>query len=200
MVRFKISPNESMDFSSLKSVVFRDLVNYPWARDQIEAIAEKGIVNSKGTQNFVPQENITRADFAYFLIRTLGLTSDSTETFGDVINDAHYAKEIATGKALGILKGVGDDRYNPNAAISRQDMMTICARGMEYVGKLGTEGKNESALNFTDTNMISDYAIDSIAAMVSQEIVLGNADGTINPIGNTTRAEAAVIMYRILSK
>jgi|LSQX01.3.fsa_nt_gb hypothetical protein len=200
VVRFKITPNEGIDFSSLKSGVFRDLVNYPWAIKQIEAIAEKGIVNSKGTQHFVPQENITRADFAYFLIRTLGLTSDSTETFGDVLDDAHYAKEIATGKALGILKGVGDDSYNPNAAISRQDMMTICARGMEYAGKLGAERKNESVLNFTDANMISDYAIDSITAMVSEGIVLGNADGTINPIGNTIRAEAAVIMYRILNK
>ncbi|MBR2877736.1 MAG: S-layer homology domain-containing protein, partial [Clostridia bacterium] len=51
--------------------------------------------------------------------------------------------------------------------------------------------------SFTDSGAISDYAVEAIAAMIENSIVRGNGDGTVNPLGNTTRAEAAVIMERI---
>ncbi|MBQ7037175.1 MAG: S-layer homology domain-containing protein, partial [Clostridia bacterium] len=53
---------------------------------------------------------------------------------------------------------------------------------------------------FSDSGMIADYASSHVAAMVAEGLIKGNADGTINPLGNTTRAEAAVIMQRILAK
>ncbi|MBQ7032814.1 MAG: carbohydrate binding domain-containing protein [Clostridia bacterium] len=200
VIRFKVVPTSAVDFSALTTDAYRDLANYPWAVNQIKQIAEKGIANHKGYRSFVPGEKITRADFAYFLIRTLGLSSDATEIFADVDPDAYYAKEMAIGKALGILKGVGDDKYNPYAEISRQDMMVICARGMRYASKLGEGGTLDTVSAFTDKDLIASYAVEDIAAMVREQIVIGNADGTINPLGNATRAEAAVIMSRILNK
>ena len=53
---------------------------------------------------------------------------------------------------------------------------------------------------FSDGGMIADYAEPHVSAMVAEGLIKGNADGTINPLGNTTRAEAAVIMNRILEK
>ena len=53
---------------------------------------------------------------------------------------------------------------------------------------------------FADSGIIADYASGHVSAMVAEGLVKGNADGTINPLGNTTRAEAAVIMQRILNK
>ena len=200
VILYKVTPNETVDFSSLTTSMFRDLNNHPWAKAQIEKLAEKGVVNSQGVRIYAPETKITRADFAMFLIRTLGLTGSSTENFADVNPDSYYAKELAIGKEIGILKGVGNNEYNPHEEISRQDMMVICARGMRYASKLGTGGTIDNLADFTDKANIADYAIEDIAAMVREGIVLGNADKTINPLGNTTRAEAAVIMYRILNK
>ena len=54
--------------------------------------------------------------------------------------------------------------------------------------------------DFSDKALIADYARDAVATMVGMGFVQGNADGTINPLGNTTRAEAAVIMHRIFER
>ena len=128
-----------------------------------------------------------------FLIRTMGLTQKgNTEQFSDVDPSAEYATEVLIGKNMGIFKGSGNNMFEPETEISRQDMMTMCARALELVGGVDLS-------RFTDNALIADYARDSIAAMVKQEIVKGNPDGTVNPLGNTTRAEAAVIMERILN-
>ncbi|MBR2973971.1 MAG: S-layer homology domain-containing protein, partial [Clostridia bacterium] len=81
--------------------------------------------------------------------------------------------------------------------ISRQDLMVICARGLRYMHKISKSDPATTLKNFSDTGLIADYAVQDISAMVSAKIVTGNADLTINPLGNTTRAEAAVIMDRI---
>ncbi|MBE7024761.1 MAG: hypothetical protein E7408_01740 [Ruminococcaceae bacterium] len=196
---YEITPNTATDFSGLYATKYRDLQDYPWAAEQIRRLENKGIVNDMTAASYAPEKKITRGDFAMFLIRTLGLTSDATELFADVDPNAYYAKEIAIGKALGILKGTDGVNYNPEAEISRQDLMVICARGMRLVRAL-EEGDAATYLqSFSDNQLIADYATADVAAMVRGNIVKGNADGTVNPRGNTTRAEAAVVMDRILN-
>lgn len=196
VAKYKITPQAPVDFSLMSQPQFADLESYDWAKEAVEALGGVGIVTGTADGVYSPAENITRGDFAAYLIRTLGLRSDATENFADVDANAPYAKEIAVGKALGILNGVGDNMYNPEAAISRQDLMTICARAMEYAEKLGKE-RADLAERFSDAALVAEYAADAVAAMVQDGIVQGNADGTVNPLGFTTRAEAAVIMYRI---
>ncbi|MBE7024771.1 MAG: hypothetical protein E7408_01790 [Ruminococcaceae bacterium] len=187
--------NENPDHSEGMNAHFTDIDEYDWAQEAIESLYKEGIVNEKEEGIFAPADKITRAEFAGFLVRTLGLTSDSTELFGDVAENHEFAKEIAIGKALGILKGTDGVNYNPEAEISRQDLMVICARGMRLVKELA-EGEEPT---FSDKDKIAEYAREDVAAMVKAEIVTGYTDGTIGPLGNTTRAEAAVIMDRILA-
>ncbi len=194
---YKITPDEPVDFSGLGCSRILDTKDYPWARTQIAYLDEKDIINKATPRSFEPGRNITRGELAYSLVRALGLTSDSTETFDDVSADAFYAKEIAIGKALGILQGVGDNKFNPEAEISRQDLMVIVARGMK-IAKGMADGNEADLSAFTDKTAVADYALLDIAAMVREKIVQGNADGTLNPVGNTTRAEAACILYRVM--
>jgi len=196
VVIYKITPKEALDLSGLTTSEIYDTYNYSWAKTQIDNIYKSGIVNLIGLRRFSPSEKITRADFAYFLIRTLGLTSAATDNFADVNTNSYFANEIAIGKALGILKGTGGESFSPYAEISRQDMMVICARGMRAVKELSAGNTNIEG--FTDFASIADYAVADIAAMVKSNMIKGNADGTINPLGNATRAEAAVIMSRII--
>ena len=187
----------NVDYSSLTTSNYYDLIDYGWARDSINTVKAAGIVNDMGLRKYAPEKNITRADFAGYLIRTLGLTGDDSDTFADVDDSYTYAKEIAIGKALGILNGVGDNKYNPDAPISRQDLMVICTRGMKLVKEMNLDTK--SLNEFSDAALIASYAREGITGMVTEGIVKGNTDGTINPLGFATRAEAAVIMDRILN-
>ena len=164
---------------------------HEWAKEQVEKLYRKGIVNLPENNMFKPGVNITRGDFAGFLVRTLGLENEPGEQFADVAADNPNAKEIAIGRAAGILNGVGENSYAPDAPITRQDMMTLIARGLSLGGKA-------DLTRFPDADKIADYAKEGVCAMISTGLISGNSDGTLNPVGNTTRAEAAVLMSRIL--
>lgn len=191
---FKITPNEAVDFSGVKGTRFRDLQHHVWAREAIIEMDDKGIVNDLSAVAFAPGRNITRGDFAMFLVRALGLTGSGAKvSFDDVYTNREYAEAIAIGKEAGILNGVGDNKFNPDAEISRQDMMTIISRGMALSG--------DSDLSaFSDSSEIADYALSHVKAMIASGFIKGNADSTLNPLGQTTRAEAAVIMQRIINR
>ncbi len=192
---YKITPNTPISTDTLiNESRFKDLVKYDWARHAITVLDEKGIVNQKGGYlAYRPELAITRGELAMFLVRTLGLTGNATDSFADVAPDAEYAKEIAIGKANGILQGVGDNKFNPEAEITRQDLMTMIGRGLALAGEADLAA-------FSDSGLIADYALSHVKSMIASGLIRGNADGTLNPLGNTTRAEAAVIMERILSR
>ncbi|MBR2472261.1 MAG: S-layer homology domain-containing protein, partial [Clostridia bacterium] len=170
---YKVTPNSPVDTSLLSEKAFDDMEGYDWAADAAEALNSEGIVNSKGAAQFAPAQDITRADFAGFLIRTLGISKPNAENFADVDENHEYAKEIATGKELGIFKGTGNNEFNPDAPISRQDLMTMCYRGMQLVGIRSGMTSSAWANSFSDNGSISDYALEAIAAMIEEEIVKG---------------------------
>ena len=196
-ILYKVTPSEEVDRELVLQDAFDDMGAHEWAKEAVEALNAKDIINNKGVGVYAPGDNITRADFAGFIIRTLGLEVKGADNFADVDPNHEYAKEIATGKALGIFNGTGDNKFEPEAAISRQDLMTMCYRGMKNAGVISGMVSKAWVNNFSDSGYISDYAVEAMASMIENAIVRGNGDGTVNPLGNTTRAEAAVIMNRI---
>ena len=193
-VLYEITPKESTDFSGIATSVFQDMYEHGWAMKAVDTLYEKDVLHTNG-YSYRPAEEITRGDFVMFLVRTLGLRTDASENFSDVDPISYYGKEIATAKELGIINGVGDNAFMPETAITRQDLMTICARALKTLGKLEESGETAS---FTDSDAISDYARDAVNQMTAMGIIKGNPDGTVKPLSNTTRAEAAVIMERLV--
>jgi hypothetical protein len=109
---------------------FGDLGGVEWARESIEALAAKGIINGTGENTYSPAARITRADYLVLLVRTLGLTADFSDNFDDVKPGAYYYEAVGIAKKLGIAAGSGNNRFNPLEAISRQDMMVLTARAL----------------------------------------------------------------------
>ncbi len=199
---FKIR-GANIDTALLDDESFADLAGYEWAAEAIEKMYREDVANARGDRAYDPAAPITRGEFASFLVRALDLGMvqhiDEVDTmFTDVPEDAPYYTEVKTGKFYNILRGMGDNSFNPEAPITRQDLMVICARGLHEAMKMGSAAADLSA--FSDNALIADYAKSAVAEMIEAGIIKGNADGTINPLGNTTRAEAAVIMQRIAEK
>jgi len=191
-VRYQIT-GSGVDGSGLHESKINDIYMYPWARAQILEMEARGIANIYNEISYAPGKAITRGDFAMFLVRTLGLTNEPGEQFVDVDPAAEYAKELAVGRAAGILNGIGDNKYNPEAPITRQELMTIISRGLALGGAADMSA-------FSDSGLVSDWAAEHVSAMIASGLIKGNADGTLNPLGNTTRAETAVICQRILDR
>lgn len=177
---------------------FTDLVGYEWAKMQIEALASAGVINGTTETTFSPGMNITRADFICMLVRALKLNEVIDSNFSDVPSDAYYYQAVGIAKKLGIATGRGDNLFMPKEKISRQDMMVIISRALKVSGKQLDESTSDLK-GFKDSSEVADYAVNAAAKLIKEGIVMGN-NGNINPEGTATRAETAVIMYRVLNK
>jgi hypothetical protein len=175
---------------------FEDLGIVTWAKKQIEVLASKGVLKGVSEKEYAPQAAITRADYLYFLVRTLGVNARFDENFADLKGDAYYYREIGIAKKLGITNGTGNNRFSPEEPITRQDMMVLTGRALGMLKKLELQGTSSDLDIFADKSLVADYAVESIASLVREGLIVGSGD-RVNPLGKTTRAEAAVFLYRI---
>ena len=178
---------------------FNDLNSVEWARKPIVVLASKGIVKGATDNEYYPSINITRAEFLYSLVRTLGVDARIEGNFDDIDKNAYYCRELAIAKRLGITSGTGNNKFSPDASITRQDMMVLTERVLRMLNRLKAQVSASELDTFADKALVADYAADSIAALVKEGLIVGGGS-KVNPLGNTTRAEAAVFLYRIYGK
>ncbi len=119
--------------------------------------------------------------------------------FEDVSKNTYYYDAVGIAKALGITTGDGKNNFHPADYITRQEMMTLTNRALEIKGIVDKEIDTSILDTFADKNLISSYATASIARLMDEGLIKGS-DNKINPLSNTTRAEAAVFLYRIYNK
>lgn len=175
---------------------FTDLANHAWAKDAIYTLKNKGIISGVSDTEFAPANNIKRGDFILILTRMLSVNDTFTENFADVPESAYYYNAVGSAKAAGIAQGSGEN-FMPENSITRQDLITLAYRAFLAKGYI-TETTDLTSLDtFGDKDSISDYAKTSMASMVKAGIIQG-ADGNVNPQGNATRAEVAVMCARLV--
>lgn len=175
---------------------FTDLAKYDWAKDAIYQLAEEGVILGTSDTTYTPGANIRRADFILLLDRLLGLESDGTaKAFTDVPKGSYYYEAVHTARALDIAQGDGD-KFHPEEPITRQDMITLTMRAIAATGYLPDTDVHASLTAFLDSEDVADYARDSMEAAVGQKFIIGDQD-LLDPLGYTTRAQAAVFVARI---
>ncbi|WNR46102.1 S-layer homology domain-containing protein [Paenibacillus roseipurpureus] len=175
---------------------FGDIRDLDWAKKPIEILTSKGIVNGTSQTTFTPNASITRADFIQLLIGTLGLTADVNANFEDVSKEDYFYESAGIAKTLGISQGVGGNTLHPTELITRQDMMVLVERAMR-IGKKEMSTANITDLHsFQDWAQVSSYANDSLSILLRKGLIEGDGN-RLNPTGYTTRAEAAVLLYRV---
>jgi hypothetical protein len=198
VVTFKTNHFSKYAISFVKKS-FGDLSEAVWAKNSIEILASKGIVDGRTNDSFAPRKNVTRGEFIKWLVRTLGINAKYDSNFADVSKTDSYYEEMAIAKAVGITSGIGNNMSGAEKEITRQDMMVLTAKALKLAKVDMTAGKPSDLSKFTDSSKISSYAKEYIAQMVASKIINGSGD-KINPKGNTTRAEAAAMLYNIYSK
>ncbi|WP_311195571.1 S8 family serine peptidase [Planococcus sp. 107-1] len=179
---------------------FNDTQNH-WARTQIEALANRGIIAGKTATTFEPESKLTRAEFAVLLARSLELPLQEYQgTFKDVGSSKAWAYPgIEAAARAGIVAGKTDGSYAPDAPITREEMAVMAIRAVEFQNPslLKNLGKPHQ---FSDANRIGGYAKDAVSKAYALGIITGRAGNKFDPKANTTRAETAVILHRALGK
>ena len=184
------------DKNNIEYKVFDD-VKGTWAEKAIMYLAEKGIVSGIGNNMFAPEKNVTRAEFITMLMRMLNADADiSSETaFSDVPADAYYYEYVLKAKVLGIALGYNDNTFKPNENISRQDMFVFTERALSSLGKIKAD--DLYLLSYSDIDLISEYAKESIRILSSIGIVNGS-ENLVKPLDNAKRNESAQMIYNIV--
>ncbi|MUT68245.1 S-layer homology domain-containing protein [Paenibacillus sp. NEAU-GSW1] len=201
--KFKLIAVKTVD-SNLAATVyiygsaFEDLAGYDWAKKEIETLAASGVIKGTSATAFSPGANITRADFISLLVRALKLNAEIDSNFIDVAQSDYYYKEVAIAKKLGIAQGAGNNRFEPRTSISRQDMMVLAARAMKIAGNPLDESAADLS-SFSDASEVAAYAVSPLSQLVKSGIIKGE-NGLIKPNGTANRAEAAVVIYRLMNK
>ena len=129
------------------------------------------------------------------LTRMIGINDSFTENFTDVPADSYYYNAIGSARAAGIAKGDGDI-FMPNNSITRQDLITLAYRAFLAKGYIAENADTAILDTFADKDSISQYALTAMASMVNAGIIKGD-NGNVNPLGNATRAEVAVMCHRL---
>ncbi len=169
---------------------FTDLDSH-WAQNTVEKLAGLGVIGGYPDGSFRPDANITRAEFTTMLVKALNLqATGSVKSFSDTVG--HWAQSsIATAAALGIVGGYTDNSFKPDQPITREEMAVIITKSLKLAEVPGETG-------FVDNRLISSWARGSVRAAVNTEIMNGYPDNSFNPQGNTTRAEAATVIWNIM--
>lgn len=173
---------------------FSDMAQAQWAEEAVNTLSEKGIVNGVGNGRFEPMRSVTREEFLKMLLSSLNIAQLTTSAeFSDVDNDKWYSGWIAAGAESGIITGREDNTFGVGESISREDCAVMIFRALKLEKATG-------AVDFTDADSISEYAKDAVSSMKKQGIINGMEDGAFYPNKTCSRAEAAVMLMRVLER
>ena len=194
-----------------------------WAQKEVEAAVASGWVDGYPDGSFKPEKSITRAEFTKMLLDAIHLTPDSElvawmkvhakmeDIWG---NPTEYTPKLydMSGHWLtsqgwldaALYSGmVVPDDYNgknfrPEKAITRYEiaLMTDRALGLVYPANQPVEGE----LPFTDKEEILDWMKGYVNESVKAGVLKGYPDGSFQPNKTSTRAEAVVMIQRMLEK
>lgn len=142
-----------------------------------------------------PNANITRAEVSAIFFRLLksdirNRNITKISQYSDVDSDKWYNTAIATMSKLGILKGIGSDKFAPNAPITRAEFAVICARF------------DDAEITFKEdfTDIAGHWAETEIHEAAARGWIKGYEDKTFRPNNPITRAEAMVLINRVLHR
>lgn len=183
---------------------FSDVPQSHWAYSVIDEASDDGIMNAKAAGVFAPNATLTRAEYATMLYNlapesdVMKLVHGSTADNGlyDVDGNAWYADTVSWAVARGVFKN-NDGSFSPNRTITREEMAVAT---YEFLHKY-CDGKfvlDSIYKGFTDDAAFSSSANrDKVYILVNNGIIAGKSDGSFDPQGSLTRAEAAAMAVRV---
>jgi hypothetical protein len=172
-----------------------------WARDDINYAYSLGLVPDGLLGSF--QNNITREEYCRIAVCVLmaakGYKGD-LDGFADVngvdrnrVFSDTYDLYVTTAYTLGVVKGVGGNRFAPNSSITRQEAAVMASRA---AGVLGMEA-NGTYISFADANLIASWAKEGVDFASSSGLMIGTGDNAFSPLGTYTREQAIVTLLRL---
>ena len=177
---------------------FADVPADAWYAPAVQTCAEQGLFQGTSPTTFSPEQSMTRGMFVTVLGRMENIdpTQADASGFMDVPEDAYYAGYVGWAARSGIVIGVSDSVFEPERAISRQEICTIVHR---YLGWKDVSLQTVPSAQFADDAQIAEWAKESVYVCRSAGIVSGMGDNRFAPNVTARRCEAAQIFKNLLA-
>lgn len=165
-----------------------------WYYDAVEYVEVSGLMDGLPGGLFAPNKELTRAEAVQVLYNLEGQpTVIESTTFPDLTED-WYKPAIAWAESSGVVDGYEDGTFRPDEPVTRQEFAQMLYNYSAYKGYDLTAQGDLTA--FPDGNQVQEWAIPAMAWANGNQLINGHDDGTLEPGGTTTRAQAASILMR----
>lgn len=163
-----------------------------WAKPYIAEAGKLGLLQGTGSEGFSPGKELTRAELAASLVRALGIPVDDAAkpAFADVPAGSWYAGYIEAARKQGIVQGVDDDRFAPEAKVTREQLALMLTRALQL------QAKHVAVPLFRDAAEAADYAQDALHAVAQAGLMTGTDSAHFAPKATVTREMLAVVAVR----
>lgn len=169
-----------------------------WGHPSIDYCVEHGLMNGVGDGKFNPDGTVTRAMLATVLYRQAGSPDvQNASAFPDVNPGEWYGKAIAWAADAGIVTGYPDGTFDPNKAVTRQELATMFYRYAKFA-KFDVSAAGDLSV-FPDRNQVLEYAMEAMVWANGAGLITGNVVNDVtclDPKGNATRSQLATILMR----
>ncbi|SDC51789.1 WD40-like Beta Propeller Repeat [Paenibacillus sp. UNCCL117] len=183
---------------------FDDMASH-WSRSEVQILTSRHIVNGTSDQRFEPDRVLTRAELTKLLVEALSKAGslksnrvDSTNPFTDVPNNAWYASYVAEAARLGLVQG-DNGQFRPEDPLTREEMMVLFVRYANRLGKVTEKIEGDFVLSdYEDEVKLAPWAREAALQSISMGWITGVTPSELHPKAHTTRAEAAVVLMRVM--
>jgi hypothetical protein len=177
---------------------FEDISGH-WAYDYIRYAVERGLFTGLSDTEFAPDGTMTRAMFVTVLGRIAGVDAEAYKgrAFDDVPEGEWHSAYVKWASEKGVVKGVGENSFAPDASITREEMAVMLHRYAQFAS---VTLKSDTVSPFADAGEISSWATDAVNAMARAGIINGVGEGRFAPKNTATRAEVATLLSRFVQE
>ncbi|MGL5439046.1 MAG: S-layer homology domain-containing protein [Filifactoraceae bacterium] len=178
---------------------FKDVKDGDWYFSAVSTVSERGLFSGTSSDQFSPNQPITRAMFATVLAKldATDLKSYNTSAFRDVDINSWYGKSVAWAADNGILSGYSKDIFGAEDAITREQMAVMLDNYISFKGiKLK---KSDNIIEFTDVQTINSWARTGVRNIHSYGLINGKENNVFMPQDTATRAEVAQLFSGLLN-
>ena len=176
------------------SKIFADIKENAWYKDYVDYAYSHNIFSGTD-KGFSPDLTMTRAQFVQVFANISGVNTDDNNVdagFSDVKKGAWYASAVKWASENGIVSGVGNGKFDPNAPVTREQMCVMIVNYVENYQK-GTLINKVAKADFNDDAKISSWAKDTVYKCQMAELISGTGTGSFAPKATATRAVGATI-------
>ncbi|MBO4990791.1 MAG: S-layer homology domain-containing protein, partial [Firmicutes bacterium] len=174
---------------------FDDVNGDAWYRDGIDFCVTNGLMSGTGDKTFAPDRTASRAMLVTILYQLEGRPEAGDNSFMDVNDGTWYFDAVSWAADFGIAGGIGNDRFAPDQALTREQLAVILYQYAKYKGyDVSVDG--EADLDFADSADVSGWAQTALKWAVQNKLINGVGSDRLSPKGQATRAQLATILYQ----